>query len=116
MPPWLRACDDIRDQGWGDQWAGRVVQEDDIHLAVVRAYDVAFGADGYLVDMYGWTVTLLADHEHNPPSLTRHLPAHVPDGANSTTPPTRSSTGRLISTSMYETCCTSKPRPLRACS
>src|SRR6185369_109835 len=47
---------------------------------LVRAYDVAFGADGYLVDMFAWATALIDDHERNPPSIKRHLPGHVPPG------------------------------------
>jgi hypothetical protein len=71
VPAWLRARP-ITDS--------TVVYGSRVPSWLVRAYDVAFGADGYLVDMYDWTATLLADHEQDPPRLTRHLPAHVPDG------------------------------------
>jgi hypothetical protein len=47
---------------------------------VVRVYDVAFGADGFLVDMYGWHLALLADQDKNPPRQRRNLPAGVPAG------------------------------------
>lgn len=57
-----------------------VVYGSRVPLWLVAAYDLAFGADGYLVDMYNWAVTLLADHEHDPPRLIRHLPGHIPDG------------------------------------
>lgn len=71
VPAWLRSRE-ITDPA--------VVYGSRVPPWLVRAYDVAFGADGYLVDMYSWAAILLADHEHDPPRLIRHLPAHVPDG------------------------------------
>ncbi|MFL6118475.1 NBR1-Ig-like domain-containing protein [Actinophytocola sp.] len=47
---------------------------------LVRAYDLAFGADGYLVDMYAWSNALLADQLRDVPRRLRDLPAHVPPG------------------------------------
>lgn len=47
---------------------------------LVRAYDVAFGADGYLVDVYRWSQALLADHQHNPPRMVAYRPDHVTPG------------------------------------
>lgn len=47
---------------------------------LVRAYDVAFGADGYLLDTFEWAVALNADQQHNPPRTTRNLPQYVPPG------------------------------------
>lgn len=47
---------------------------------LVRAYDVAFGADGYLVDVYLWAVKLQADNEHNPPRRTGAVPRDVAPG------------------------------------
>jgi hypothetical protein len=47
---------------------------------LVRAYDHAFGADGYLVDMFVWATAALADHDHDLPRLTRNLPEHIPVG------------------------------------
>lgn len=44
---------------------------------LVRAYDVAFLADGYLVDLYRWATALHADQANTPPraSRTRRLAA-----------------------------------------
>jgi hypothetical protein len=47
---------------------------------LVEAYDAAFGADGFLIDMYTWTIALQADYQQNPPRCTRDLPANVPAG------------------------------------
>jgi hypothetical protein len=47
---------------------------------LVRAYDLAFGADGFLVDVYRWARSLLADHQHNPPRITAYRPDHVTPG------------------------------------
>ncbi|HEX5402325.1 MAG TPA: hypothetical protein VFX16_08490 [Pseudonocardiaceae bacterium] len=47
---------------------------------LVWAYDVAFGADGFLIDAYSWAMALLADQQHNPPRVTRELPVDVPGG------------------------------------
>lgn len=71
VPGWLRA------RAVGDP---TVVYGSRVPAWLVRAYDVAFGADGYLIDMFEWASTLVADHEHDPPRLTRNLPAHVPRG------------------------------------
>jgi Ig-like domain from next to BRCA1 gene len=48
---------------------------------LVRAYDVAFNADGFLVDVYAWSVALQADQRRALPRRVRKLPAHVPPGA-----------------------------------
>lgn len=71
VPPWLRSSRDLDPA---------VVSGSRVPPWLVRAYDMAFGADGYLVDMFDWASALLADHEHNPPRLTRHLPAHAAPG------------------------------------
>lgn len=42
---------------------------------LVRAYDLAFMADGYLVDMYAWAVAVDRDHRRDPPRLARPLAA-----------------------------------------
>ncbi|SDD36896.1 NBR1-Ig-like domain-containing protein [Actinokineospora iranica] len=47
---------------------------------LVRAYDVAFGADGFLVDMHTWSVALQADQLRDLPRRLRDLPGHVPPG------------------------------------
>lgn len=44
---------------------------------LVRAYDLAFAADGYLIDTYEWAAALQADQQHNPPRTTRYLPQHL---------------------------------------
>lgn len=48
---------------------------------LVRAYDVAFGADGFLADVYAWSEILTADQSQMIPRRLRDLPGHVPDGA-----------------------------------
>lgn len=48
---------------------------------LVWAYDVAFGADGLLVDAYPWAMALLSDQEHDRPRVTRERPVDVPAGA-----------------------------------
>lgn len=45
---------------------------------LVRAYDVAFGADGFLVDMYPWSVALQGEQLRDRPRRVRDLPARVP--------------------------------------
>jgi hypothetical protein len=47
---------------------------------LVRAYDLAFCADGYLVDMFAWSSALLPDQLRDVPRRLRDLPAHVPPG------------------------------------
>lgn len=47
---------------------------------LVRAYDVAFCANGYLVDMFVWSAALLADQLRDVPRRVRDLPAHMPPG------------------------------------
>jgi hypothetical protein len=47
---------------------------------LVRAYDLAFCANGYLVDMYAWSTALLSDQLRDVPRRMRDLPAHVPPG------------------------------------
>jgi hypothetical protein len=48
---------------------------------LVRAYDVAFGADGYLIDMYTWSVALQGDQMRDLPRRVRDLPARVEPGS-----------------------------------
>lgn len=48
---------------------------------LVRAYDLAFCANGYLVDMCAWSSALLPDQLRDVPRRLRGLPAHVPPGA-----------------------------------
>jgi Ig-like domain-containing protein len=40
---------------------------------LVRAYDLAFLADGYLIDLYAWAVATDRDHRSDPPRLARAL-------------------------------------------
>jgi hypothetical protein len=47
---------------------------------LVRAYDLAFCANGYLVDMFAWSAALLPDQLRDVPRRLRDLPAHVPPG------------------------------------
>lgn len=47
---------------------------------LVRAYDLAFCANGYLVDMYAWSAALLPDQLRDVPRRLRDLPAHVQPG------------------------------------
>ncbi|MEU4294979.1 hypothetical protein AB0E63_42720 [Kribbella sp. NPDC026596] len=47
---------------------------------LVRAYDVAFGADGFLTDMFTWSTTLQGDQLRDRPRRVRDLPTHVPAG------------------------------------
>lgn len=47
---------------------------------LVRAYDVAFCADGYLVDMSAWSAALLPDQLRDTPRRLRDLPAQVRPG------------------------------------
>lgn len=47
---------------------------------LVRAYDLAFCADGYLTDMFAWSAALLPDQLRDRPRRLRDLPAHVPPG------------------------------------
>src|ERR1044072_3025947 len=47
---------------------------------LVRAYDLAFCANGYLVDMYAWSTALLPDQLRDKPKRLLDLPAHVPPG------------------------------------
>lgn len=47
---------------------------------LVRAYDLAFCADGYLVDMFAWSSALLPDQLRDVPRRLRDLPAHIPPG------------------------------------
>lgn len=44
---------------------------------LVRSYDLAFAADGFLIDMYRWATAFLVDHQYDPPRQTRHVPAHA---------------------------------------
>jgi hypothetical protein len=72
VPKWLR---DIGVSETAEEARGSRVRP-----WLVWAYDAAFGADGYLIDMYTWASELHADYEHDPPRRTRNLPAHIPDG------------------------------------
>jgi hypothetical protein len=45
---------------------------------LVRAYDAAFGADGYLIDLYAYVDELHTDYQRDPPQTSRHLPARIP--------------------------------------
>lgn len=47
---------------------------------LVRAYDLAFGADGYLVDMYGWATAFVAEQAVDPPRSTARLPLDLEPG------------------------------------
>jgi hypothetical protein len=47
---------------------------------LVRAYDVAYAADGLLVDMYLWSVALQGEQLRDRPRRLRDLPARVPPG------------------------------------
>jgi Ig-like domain-containing protein len=47
---------------------------------LVRAYDLAFCANGYLVDMYAWSTALMSDQLRDVPRRLRDLPAHVRPG------------------------------------
>jgi hypothetical protein len=47
---------------------------------LVRSYDLAFCADGYLVDMFAWSSALLPDQLRDVPRRLRDLPAHIPQG------------------------------------
>jgi hypothetical protein len=47
---------------------------------LVRAYDVSFGADGYLVDVYRWARQMQEDSENDLPRSTRHLPERIMEG------------------------------------
>jgi hypothetical protein len=69
LPPWLRnsGVSDKTEATYGSR----------VRPWLVRAYDVAFGADGYLIDMYSWATALRADHEHDPPRMTKYLPGHM---------------------------------------
>lgn len=72
VPSWLRSLglDERSDAAQGSR----------VRPWLVHAYDVAFAADGYLIDMYTWTMALLADQQHNPPRVTRDLPGAIPAG------------------------------------
>ncbi len=48
---------------------------------LVRAYDVAFGADGLLVDIFCWAAAYQADQMMDLPRRTRDLPGLVPAGS-----------------------------------
>jgi Ig-like domain from next to BRCA1 gene len=67
--PWLEADPDPS----ADQ-----IRSNPIPAWLVRAYDLAFGADGYLVDLYRWAVAVDAAHAQAPPRLTTVAPAAVP--------------------------------------
>ncbi|NEA32805.1 NBR1-Ig-like domain-containing protein [Streptomyces sp. SID13031] len=47
---------------------------------LVRAYDIAFGADGFLADVYVWSEALREDQSQDLPRRTRDLPADVVPG------------------------------------
>jgi hypothetical protein len=47
---------------------------------LVRAYDLAFCADGYLVDMFAWSSAFLPDQLRDVPRRLSDLPAHLPRG------------------------------------
>lgn len=72
LPQWLRnaGVSDRAEAAYGSR----------VRPWLVRAYDVAFGADGYLIDMYAWATALRADHDHDPPRMTKYLPAHIAPG------------------------------------
>jgi len=73
VPAWLRSVSAYRrEQLRGSQVPGWLV----------HAYDVAFLADGYLVDMYRWAVSLQADQAADPPRAPAHarLAQIGPDG------------------------------------
>lgn len=76
------------DLGQLPKWtkAGRHVDKTRLYTSrvpewLVRAYDVAFCADGYLVDMAAWSAALLPDQLRDTPRRLRDLPAHVRPGA-----------------------------------
>lgn len=71
VPDWLKGAD-LNNKS--------PVRASKVPAWLVRAYDVAFGADGYLFDMYSWTHALSAEHQHDPPRQTTHLPGTVPSG------------------------------------
>jgi len=71
VPEWLQSAD-LENKS--------AVRASKVPSWLVRAYDLAFGADGYLVDMYTWAEALSADHRSNPPRRTTHLPGAVPPG------------------------------------
>lgn len=58
---WLQADPEI---------SANQVRSNPIPAWLVRAYDVAFGADGYLVDFYRWAVAADAAQTQVPPRLT----------------------------------------------
>ncbi|WP_330277822.1 NBR1-Ig-like domain-containing protein [Lentzea sp. NBC_00516] len=73
IPAWLRSVGAYqREQLRGSQ----------VPAWLVHAYDVAFLADGYLVDMYRWAVSLQADQSGDPPRAPAHarLAQIGPDG------------------------------------
>ncbi|MDX6263553.1 MAG: hypothetical protein QOH84_5241 [Kribbellaceae bacterium] len=47
---------------------------------LVRAYDVAFGGDGFLADVYAWSVALQEDQWRDLPRRVRDLPGTVAAG------------------------------------
>jgi hypothetical protein len=65
-PDWLRP---------GDPYTAGQLRSGHIPSWLVRAYDVAFSADGYLVDLYRWAMVLQADQDRIPPRAapTRQL-------------------------------------------
>jgi Ig-like domain from next to BRCA1 gene len=70
VAPWLAALPEVSD----DRKRGSRVPG-----WLVRAYDRAFMADGYLVDMYTWAVAVDWDHRNDPPRLARSLKAVLGD-------------------------------------
>lgn len=73
VPPWLRrsGVDETADYTWASR----------VRPWLVRAYDVAFGGDGYLIAMHAWANAMRADQRHFPPRRTRNLPTDIPPGA-----------------------------------
>ncbi|KXK58183.1 hypothetical protein AWW66_31240 [Micromonospora rosaria] len=61
-PDWLRT---------GESFEDEQLRSGQIPSWLVRAYDVAFLADGYLVDLYRWGVALQADQAGTPPRAAR---------------------------------------------
>jgi hypothetical protein len=71
VPEWLKAAD-LDDAS--------MVRASNVPPWLVRAYDLAFGADGYLIDMFTWAHALSADHRHDPPRRSTGVPTEIAPG------------------------------------